>query len=456
MRWPTTVSAFLLGWLALSASALKQSWSFKEETRRQFLIERFGFDVGGQMDVQVTIPALTSQAPRSSILFVHENDLVEDAGAYFAQPYNEDLCLLDNQQATTDRIDFADSATWHLSHAVKKAGFYYLLFAHCGDTDTILTFSMDASFMNPNDNYLSSGDASLPLIYLLTTFIFAAGLVLWLRLLCRANRGDIHHIHHMMSILLVLKIFSTFFESMRFYYMKTHGDTLTSWNTLFYIFMFLKGMMLFVVILLIGTGWSILKQHLNRMEKNVVFFVLVLQVANNIAVVVLEESSVGTQSWVHWRDAMHLLDILCCCAILFPIVWSIRQLRETANVDGKAQINLRKLTQFRAFYVAVVTYVYFTRIALYLLAASLPYSLTWLTVAVAETAALVFYAYTGHKFQPQAAHPYLALSTQVDLDEFGLDDEDPEVGPALQRKLGKAPSPRRSQINPKTPSEELV
>ncbi|CAK4214045.1 unnamed protein product [Aphanomyces euteiches] len=94
------------------------------------------------MDVQVTIPALTSQAPRSSILFVHENDLVEDAGAYFAQPYNEDLCLLDNQQATTDRIDFADSATWHLSHAVKKAGFYYLLFAHCGDTDTILTFSV--------------------------------------------------------------------------------------------------------------------------------------------------------------------------------------------------------------------------------------------------------------------------------------------------------------------------
>ncbi|RHY66394.1 hypothetical protein DYB38_012009 [Aphanomyces astaci] len=64
---------------------------------------------------------------------------------------------------------------------------------------------------------------------------------------------------------------------MRFFYMKSHGDTLTSWNVVFYIFMFLKGMAMFVVILLIGTGWSILKQHLNRTEKRIVFVVLLLQ-----------------------------------------------------------------------------------------------------------------------------------------------------------------------------------
>ncbi|RHY21415.1 hypothetical protein DYB25_006496 [Aphanomyces astaci] len=190
---------------------LKQKWSFTEETRRQFLIERFGFDVGGHMDVQVEIPRL-SQAPRSSLLFVHEDELVEDAAAYFTQPYNEDLCLLDNQTAT-DRMDFADNTTWHLSHTVATPGFYYLLFAHCGDTDTSLTFS----------------------------------------------------------------VVSTFCESMRFFYMKSHGDTLTSWNVVFYIFMFLKGMAMFVVILLIGTGWSILKQHLNRTEKRIVFVVLLLQ-----------------------------------------------------------------------------------------------------------------------------------------------------------------------------------
>ncbi|RLO01465.1 hypothetical protein DYB28_015675, partial [Aphanomyces astaci] len=109
-------------------------------------------------------------------------------------------------------MDFADNTTWHLSHTVATPGFYYLLFAHCGDTDTSLTFS----------------------------------------------------------------VVSTFCESMRFFYMKSHGDTLTSWNVVFYIFMFLKGMAMFVVILLIGTGWSILKQHLNRTEKRIVFVVLLL------------------------------------------------------------------------------------------------------------------------------------------------------------------------------------
>jgi G protein-coupled receptor 107 len=43
------------------------------------------------------------------------------------------------------------------------------------------------------------------------------------------------------------------------------------------------------------------------------------------------------------------VDILCCCAILFPIVWNIRQLRQASEVDGKAQANLAKLKQFRQF-----------------------------------------------------------------------------------------------------------
>ena len=66
---------------------------------------------------------------------------------------------------------------------------------------------------------------------------------------------------------------------MRFYYMKAHGDTMTSWNEIYYVFMFLKGIMLFVVILLIGTGWSLLKPHLNHSEKQIIFVVLLLQVS---------------------------------------------------------------------------------------------------------------------------------------------------------------------------------
>lgn len=77
------------------------------------------------------------------------------------------------------------------------------------------------------------------------------------------------------------------------------------------------------------------------------------------------------------RDVLHLLDIICCCAILFPIVWSIKHLREAAGSDGKAARMLQKLVLFRQFYLMVVAYVYFTRIIVYLVGATLPCHLEW-------------------------------------------------------------------------------
>jgi uncharacterized membrane protein len=59
--------------------------------------------------------------------------------------------------------------------------------------------------------------------------------------------------------------------------------------------------------------------------------------------VILEETAPGSQGWLTWRDVLHLVDIICCCAILFPIVWSIRHLRQAAEADGKAHNNLQKL-----------------------------------------------------------------------------------------------------------------
>ncbi|OQR85288.1 transmembrane protein [Achlya hypogyna] len=428
MRWVHLLVAAVMP----LAAALKQDWVFEDETRRQFLVERFAFDADGHLDAELHI-APTSQRPKSSILFVHEDELMEDAAAYFQRPNDASVCILDAQRAAL-RMDFDDESTWKLATSIDRAGFYYVLFAHCGPIDTSVSFSMKAIFKNPDGNYLSAGDASVPLIYLLMSMIFLTFALHWSRVL-HANQDHIHHIHYMMAVLIFVKALCLFAESMRFYYMKAHGDTLTSWNVIYYVFMFLKGMMLFVVILLIGTGWSLLKPHLTKYEKHVIFVVLLLQVVNNIAVVVLQESSIGTQAWVGWisfsrasrlvrRDVMHLIDIVCCCAILFPIVSSIRHLRQTAETDGKAHINLQKLMQFRSFYIAVVTYVYFTRIALYLLAASLPFYCTWISVLVGEMAALAFYGVTGWKFQPQSQNPYLALQTNVPLDEFGLDDDE--------------------------------
>jgi hypothetical protein len=81
----------------------------------------------------------------------------------------------------------------------------------------------------------------------------------------------------------------------------------------------------------------------------------------------LEEKEEGDSSFVTWRQLFFLLDLLCCGAILFPIVWSIKHLEQASSTDGKMVINLKKLKIFKHFYMMVVAYVYFTRIIGFLL-----------------------------------------------------------------------------------------
>lgn len=39
-----------------------------------------------------------------------------------------------------------------------------------------------------------------------------------------------------------------------------------------------------------------------------------------------------------YKDIFRLVDIICCGAILIPIIWSIKHLREAAATDGKGII----------------------------------------------------------------------------------------------------------------------
>ena len=156
--------------------------------------------------------------------------------------------------------------------------------------------------------------------------------------------------------------------------------------------------MLFTVIVLIGTGWSFVKPFLSDREKKIILLVIPLQVFANVAVIVLEESGPSSKSWFTWRDVFHLVDIICCCAILFPIVWSIKHLREASNTDGKAARSLAKLQLFRTFYVMVVSYIYFTRIVVYLVKSTMTYEYVWVGDVAGELATLAFYVFTGASF----------------------------------------------------------
>jgi hypothetical protein len=91
-------------------------------------------------------------------------------------------------------------------------------------------------------------------------------------------------------------------------------------------------------------------------------------------------------------------------------------LREAARTDGKAAVNLMKLTLFRQYYIVVICYIYFTRVVVYALETITSYKYLWTSVVAGELATLAFYFFTGYKFKPEAHNPY-----------FVVDDEEEEA-----------------------------
>ena len=63
---------------------------------------------------------------------------------------------------------------------------------------------------------------------------------------------------------------------------------------------------------------------------------LVLQSCTSLGTIIAAYQNVLNfvcRSWFTWRDIFHVVDIICCCAIIFPIVWSINNLRKASHVS---------------------------------------------------------------------------------------------------------------------------
>ena len=75
-----------------------------------------------------------------------------------------------------------------------------------------------------------------------------------------------------------------------------------------------------------------------------------------------------------------------------------------------------------------MAYIYFTRIVVFLLAATIPFYLLWLGAMFTELATLLFFVVTGYKFKPAKDNPYLPVRAEdAEGGEYGLDDGDQGV-----------------------------
>lgn len=407
--------------LSLSSAEIRFN-EIRNDNRPIIPFDEFGFTHRGRLELNVSKISLSNSNPDLDFSKVGFFLCTQDSWLHVLQQLEdgEITCALQSDLIkhvfTFNNLN--GKSEYSTIYSENDADQYTLVFANCLQQ---LKVSMDVrSAMynlegrSNNRDYLSAGKTILPRIYFLFSLIYFILAGLWIHVLYR-KRLTVFRIHFFMLAVVVLKAVNLLCEAEDKSYIKRTGSA-HGWDVLFYMFSFLKGITLFTLIVLIGTGWSFLKPYLQDKEKKVLMIVIPLQVVANIAQVVIDETGPYGQDWITWKQVFLLVDVVCCCAVLFPIVWSIKNLREAARTDGKAAVNLMKLTLFRQYYIVVICYIYFTRVVVYALETITSYKYLWTSVVAGELATLAFYVFTGYKFKPEAHNPY-----------FVIDDEEEEA-----------------------------
>ncbi|XP_073244407.1 protein GPR107-like [Porites lutea] len=270
-------------------------------------------------------------------------------------------------------------------------------------------------------NFLSAGEEPLPYMFGVLSALFFGTAIFWLQIL-RKNREFTYKVHYMMFVLILLKALDLMFQAVNYHFISKDGKPAESWEVLYYITHLLKGALLFATIVLIGTGFFFIKHVLSDRDKKIFMIVIPLQILANTAQIVMESTEEANTQYTTWKELFILVDLLCCGAILFPVVWSIRHLQEGSQTDGKAALNLAKLKLFRHFYVMIVCYIYFTRIIVYLVKITVPFQFMWLDDFFSNAASYVFFVLTGYKFRPAPDNPYLHVPQGDSDDEMEMEE----------------------------------
>uniref|UniRef100_A0A0D6QXB8 Protein GPR107 n=1 Tax=Araucaria cunninghamii TaxID=56994 RepID=A0A0D6QXB8_ARACU len=437
-------SIFVLAILTVVAFFLVPSWaeirhiSIEGDSRSVIEFEKFGFSHEGRLDITVTNISYSSDkvTPSSMGFFlITEENWVQVLVEYSRSDAAEAPCVLNNPQTKPlfkllFNFEKIVDESYKKSFSPPDADEYKLMFANCMPNVKVWMNMRTAMYNLLKDgkrDYLSVGQTALPKLYFSMFFVYLVLTAGWCYL-CWKKKGTVHMIHGLMGVLLVMKALNLLCEAEDKSYTKRTG-TAHGWDIAFYGFSFVKGVMLFTVIVLIGTGWSILKPFLQEKEKRVLMIVIPLQVFANIAAVVIDESGPDRKDWITWTQLLLLLDVICCCAVLFPIIWSIKHLRQAAQTDGKAARSLMKLTLFRQYYIVLVSYIYFTRIVVFAVRTIISYQYSWSCDLTTELATMAFYIFTGYKFRPESHNPYFRLDDDEEeaAAEEALEDDDFEL-----------------------------
>ncbi|KAL1200088.1 Protein CANDIDATE G-PROTEIN COUPLED RECEPTOR 6 [Cardamine amara subsp. amara] len=425
----TRVPFYVVVLLLLSTHTVAEikSLTFSNDSRPLILFENFRVIEIAHVTISVSSASVSSPITDSSKLgfFVLSDESLPHVLLELQQ--NLSFCVLDSHYIlhffTFSDLSPPPRSQFNQSYPITSPNDYALYFANCLP-ETMVSMKVQTEIYNLNPNgskdYLHAGSTQLPGLYFFFSLSYLTFLCFWL-CFCWNNKQIVKRIHLLMTALLLTKSLTLICAAEYKHYVKVTG-TAHGWNILFYIFQFISVVLFYMVIVLVGTGWSFLKPKLQGKEKKLLLIVVPVQVLANIASVVIGETGPFIEDWVIWNQIFLLADITSCFAIIFTMVWSMCCQRETSKTDGKVVKNVAKLPLFRKFYILVIVYLFFTRIGVFALNMIADYKFQWVSYAAVEIASLVFYILMFYMFRPMERNEYFDVDDEEETAEFSLNN----------------------------------
>ncbi|KAJ6241483.1 hypothetical protein M0813_23270 [Anaeramoeba flamelloides] len=422
----------------------------EDDDRTNIVIEEFGFLKSGTLTLII------------KSLEIHPNPIVRDqkldCGILIYQINQQtksesELCSMLIEGDTTNTFTVLNTANkWKegftFTKKITKKGLYQMSYINCLTDSKTTNFEITSRLKNP-DSFLSAGQLPLPTIYLLFFVLYLSLNIVWLKFLKKKN-AKVYKLQWFMSVLLISKTLSILCKSFEYHSLSTTGDQ-NGANIPFYVFHLLKGVLLFVVILVVVTGWSFIQNALTPRDKKLFFVIILCQVVVNIASIILDRRDPNSRGWFRGSQLLRYTDMLCIMWILYRMSDTIVKLKTITSTDNvKNTRNIEKLTIVKEFYIITFVYIYFTRIVCDVLEEIVPFEWTWVVNLFEELSAIIFYYYVGFRFRPIPENPYQRLRNESDNeeeDDSTIDLEQLHIDNAVIKRVNQSLDDEEININ---------
>nr|GMD95040.1 protein GPR107-like [Ipomoea batatas] len=351
--------------------AEKKTINISNDNREVIILEEFRYTNNGRLSINVSSVSINPTTANASRLafFLSPSPFLGEA--LHRMNEGSDYCVFDQPYVNpifTLHHGYPGTSIQKL-FSISKAEVYFLFFVNCAKKSSVtmsLSVEMYNIETNGKRNYLSDGSGLLPSIFFASTMAYSL-LFLWWAIHCHHyNRKATKTIHILMAALLISRALDSLCLSLEQETIKRTGSP-HGWQFLLYFLHTIRSLLLVLVVLLIGAGWTVLKPFVHKEGQAALALGMLVQIVSSVMYILKWETGLFVDGYFAYTILLFILDFVSCWLLLLPIGSTMRELKRNADTEGKAARSLEMLKCFRNLFVGIFVYILITRVALSIL-----------------------------------------------------------------------------------------